>query len=110
MLNCKDYWKRPNNDVSEALFLRRTSLPRLNFRNDNFLVVKKLLPTVFVFSSFGHYQFPARGAGHMHLFHALIGPFCYFDCCDWPEMIGICQHCSTPGVFKVVPFSRSKKS
>ena len=39
LLNCKDYWKRPNNDVSGAFSLR-TSLARANFENDKFLVGK----------------------------------------------------------------------
>lgn len=38
LLNCKDYWKRPNNDVSAALSLR-TSLANF-ILNDNFLVGK----------------------------------------------------------------------
>ena len=31
----------------------------------------------FCFSSIGHVQFPAFDAGHMFLFHTLIGPLCY---------------------------------
>lgn len=39
LLNCKDYWKHPNQDVSRAVSLV-TSLARLNFEKDNFLVDK----------------------------------------------------------------------
>ena len=31
LLNCKDYWKRPDNDVSGALFLKGPSRPHLCF-------------------------------------------------------------------------------
>ena len=101
MLNCKHYWKRPDNDVSGALSLR-TSLARLNFENDNFLVGKNSYEMFhrrrtnvvnFCFSSFGHEQFPAHGAGHMFLFHTLIRPLCYFDNRDWPDLIHRGPHC-----------------
>ena len=87
LLNCKDYWKRPNNDVSRALSLR-TTLARANFKsNDNFLVGKisdklfyqsrtNMVNFIFL-QSVTWLFFPRLAQVKCFLFHALIGPWCY---------------------------------
>ena len=112
LLNCKDYWKRPDNDVSRALFLNGRIQPHFCFclhrrvwllhfiqsMLKNFLVGKNsyygpILPEVsdneklvskqnnymvnFCLSSIGHLQFTTFDAGHIFLFHTLIGPLYY---------------------------------
>ena len=79
LLNCKDYWKRPNNDVSGALSLR-TSLTKENFKNYNFLVGRisyKLFyqnrTNIFFNRSRGSFSHPWRRS-QFFLFHVVIGP------------------------------------